>query len=87
MADKINVKLNKDEVRKLLRGEGPYRGVRADLEARMARIAAAAGPGHQAAIDVTPNRLRAGIWTDTDAAREAEATNLNLTRAMDAGRG
>ena len=86
MADKIPVKLNKDEVKRLLRGEGKYRGVREDLERRMRRIAEAAGPGHAAGIDVGPNRLRAGIWTDTDAAREAEAKNLSLTRAIQAGR-
>lgn len=87
MAEKMVVKLNKDEVKKMLRGEGQYSGVRTDLEARMARIAAAAGPGHSMAIEVGPNRLRAAVWTDTDAAREAEATGLNLTRATDAGRG
>lgn len=87
MTDPIKIKLNEKEVKRLLRGEGPYRGVREDLERRMNRIAAAAGPGHSAGIDVGPNRLRAGIWTDTDAARQAEATGLNLTRAIDAGRG
>lgn len=87
MPEKINIKLNPAEVKKLLKGQGPYKGVRTDLEARMNRIAAAAGPGHSAEIDETPNRLRAGIWTSTDEARKAEATNLNLTRAIDAGRG
>lgn len=87
MPDKLNVKLNKDEVRKLLRGEGPYQGVRPDLQRRMDRIAAAAGPGHKAELEVGQNRLRAAVWTDTDEARKAEATDLTLTRAIDAGRG
>ena len=87
MAEKIKVVVNQAEVKKLLRGEGRYKAVREDFERRIARVAAAAGPGHQTEVDVGPNRLRAACWTATDAAREAEATGLNLTRAIDAARG
>jgi hypothetical protein len=80
------VKLNKDEVRRLLRGEGPYSGVKSELQRRIERIREAAGPGHSTEVSVTQNRLRAAIWTTTDKAREAEAQDLNLTRAIDAGR-
>lgn len=87
MTEKINVKLNKNEVNKMLRGQGPYRGVREDLERRIQRMADAAGPGHSTSVEDTPNRLRASIWTSSDAAREAEQQDLNLTRSIDSGRG
>ena len=87
MAEKIPVKLNSSEVKKLLRGQGQYKGVREDLERRIQRMADAAGPGHSTSVEETENRLRASIWTSSDAAREREAKDLNLTRSIDAGRG
>lgn len=60
-------------------------GVKSDLAARASRVAAAAGG---MAHDVTNGRTRARgtVWTDTTAARLAEANHAALTRAVDAGR-
>lgn len=63
-------------------------GVAADMAARAARIAAAAGPGMQVDTSITGGRgrARASVTTVTHGARRAEATNRALTRAVDAGR-
>lgn len=80
------VTLNHREVRRLLRGEGQYAGVRADLERRARAVAEAAGDGMEADVFVGRNRARGGVITATPAAREAEARDRALTRAMDAAR-
>lgn len=79
------VKLNKREVRKLLRGEGEYEGVRADLDRRAGAIAARAGDGFESETDAGPNRVRAAVWTATPEAVRSEAEDRALTRALDAG--
>lgn len=78
----VRVKLNRAGVVKLLHSAETT----ADLERRGDRIAAAAGPGHR--VDVERNRDRAVVFvtTDTREAREAEAEQRKLTRAIDAGR-
>lgn len=63
--------------------------VQADLARRAAAIAAAASQsggdfGHDSGTG--RNRARASAWTNDTAAREAEATDRSLTRAIDAGR-
>lgn len=60
-------------------------GVKSDLAARAARIAAAAG-GMAHDVSDGRTRARASVWTDTPAARMAEARRAALTRAVDAGR-
>ena len=80
------VKLNKKEVRRLLRGEGEYEGVRADLDRRASAIATRAGEGFQHETSAGPNRARAAVWTATPEAALAEAEERALTRALDAGR-
>jgi hypothetical protein len=79
---KVRVKLNSKGVRDLLKSAE----LRADLDARARRIAAAAGPGFEAQPSAGPARARAVVITATDEARAAEATDRALTRAIDAGR-
>lgn len=62
-------------------------GVRRDLEARAKRIAEAAGEGHEIRIRKGRTRWRATVRTATSEARVAEATDQNLSRAFNAGRG
>jgi hypothetical protein len=57
-----------------------------DLERRTARIAAAAGKGFEASVEVGAHRARGSVITATREAREAEATHHALLRALDAGR-
>ncbi len=61
--------------------------VRADLEARAQRVAAAAGPGMVADSQVGATRARAGVITATIEARLAEATRKALTSALSRGGG
>jgi len=49
-------------------------------------IEIAAGPGHRVDGQIGPNRARAAVITDSFEAKLAEATDHNLTRAIDAGR-
>lgn len=80
------LRLNRGEVRKMLRGEGRYSGVKTDLERRAKNVAKSAGPGMEADSDVGPNRARASVRTATLEARRREANSRTLTRAVDAGR-
>ena len=76
------IKINSDAVAKLLRSEE----VRADLEARGARIAAAAGEGVEAETLQGRDRVSVIVSTRTTEARRNEAEDRSLTRALDAGR-
>lgn len=58
----------------------------ADLLSRAERIAAAAGPGHRTDSFQGATRARAYVWTATPEAMGRESTEMNLTRALDAGR-
>jgi hypothetical protein len=60
--------------------------VRADLKRRTDRIAAAAGQGFEASVEVGRNRARGSVITATPEARSAEARDHVLLRALDAGR-
>lgn len=82
MATGPKVKLNSQGVRALLRSTE----VRNDLERRARRIAAAAGDGMEAESSIGRNRARASVWTATIEAMRAEADEMALTRALDAGR-
>lgn len=86
MATKARVMLNHSEVRRMLRGQGPYAGVLHDLETRAERVAEQAGPGMEADTFVGRNRCRASVITATPEAMEAEARDHALTRALDAAR-
>lgn len=80
---RIKVKLNRKGMAALLKEPG----VLADLERRARQIADAAGEGHDAGGQIGKNRARASVITTTYDAMRAEATDRNLTRAFDAGRG
>jgi hypothetical protein len=82
MAAGIKIKLNSAGVRALLRSGA----VRGDLERRAHAIAQAAGDGMEASSYTGPNRARATVRTATFKARQREATERALTRAIDAGR-
>lgn len=81
----VRIVLNRAGVRNLLRSPE----VAADIARRAAAIAAAASSGegefgHD--VKIGKNRAHGMVWTDDQAAREAEATSRSLTRAIDAGR-
>lgn len=78
------VEINDEAARELLKSAP----IKADLKRRADRIAAAAGVGQW---DVTESnsrsRARVSVGTGDYKAREAEATNRVLLRALEAGRG
>lgn len=82
MAKNVRIEVNRKAVRSLLRSPE----VKADLERRAKKIAAAAGPGFEVDSHVGKNRARADVATGTFEAMRAEATDRALTRAVDAGR-
>ena len=79
----IRWKLNRREVRALMREEG---GVVRDLQRRGEAVAAAAGPGHEVETYIGRNRARVTVRTATYAARMKEARYRNLSRAFEAAR-
>jgi hypothetical protein len=76
------IELNRAGVKALLKSPEMV----ADLGQRASRIAQSAGPGHSHEAKAGRNRALASVWTTTRQAREDEARNRNLTRAIDAGR-
>jgi tRNA A37 threonylcarbamoyltransferase TsaD len=78
----LNMTLRKANIGALLKSAR----VQAELKARADRIAAAAGEGMIASVQTGTNRARASVITGTRKARENEAKNRSLTRALDAGR-
>lgn len=84
-----------DEVGRLLRGEGRYYGVRADMEARGDRVAAAARSsapvgetgnyrdGIEAETQIT-DRVTVKVGSDVDYADTVESATGNMSRALDA---
>lgn len=78
----VDIKFRGDVIAELLKSVP----VQQDLRRRADRIAAAAGPGMEASVQVGRNRARGSVITVTQKAREAEARNRALTRALDAGR-
>lgn len=79
----LDMKLNSREIDNLLKSPAVQRRL---LQAAQ-RIAAAAGPGMEASVEVGRTRARASVITATYEARRAQATRLALIRALDAGRG
>lgn len=78
----VTVKINKDVARSLLRSTE----VQGDLQERADRIAASAGPGFVAEVEVGANRARGVVYTSDIDSMIAEAQDRSLTRALDAGR-
>jgi hypothetical protein len=74
--------LNRKGVAELLKSPE----VRRDLERRARAVAAAAGPGHEVAVETGPTRVRATVTTATTAARLSEARHRTLTRAVEVAR-
>lgn len=80
---KPKAKLNMAEFRELRRSAE----VKADLERRAKRVAAAAGPGFVARSQVGANRARASVATDTlEARRKAARDPAAFLRALERGR-
>jgi DNA-binding transcriptional regulator LsrR (DeoR family) len=84
MGATVKMVTNHGNLTKILRGDvGDAGGV---VKATAGRIETAASKGHAVAFDVNRRRARAAVITVTNGAKKAEATNRNLTRAVDAGR-
>lgn len=75
-------KVNADEVGRILKGPEMFALVSRQTRA----IAAAAGPGMEASTIVGRSRVRGSVITSTQQARENQARDQALTRAIDAGR-
>lgn len=84
MAGTVRIEMNPAGIGALLKDDG----IAADILARATSIAEAAGGGEDfvPSVYIGRTRARASVITATQAAREAEATDLVLTRAIDAGR-
>jgi len=80
---RAKVKLNGAGIARLLKSAA----VQAELERRANAIAGAAGPGMKVESNPSSQRARVSVHTDTFEAKQAEATDRRLTRAIDAGRG
>lgn len=78
----VRVKMNKAGRAALMRSPQ----VRGDLVRRAEAIAAEAGSGHFVDSQLWPLRARAAVVTRTFEAKHAEATDRNLTQAIDAGK-
>lgn len=78
----IIVKMNNRGLGQLLKSAE----VQADLLRRARNIARKAGPGMEPSVRVGFTRARGSVITATPAARESEARDRTLTRALDAGR-
>ena len=61
-------------------------GVAADIDARAARIAAAAGPGYESSPYRGATRHRASVITTSAKAAASERKHGKLLRSIDAGR-
>jgi hypothetical protein len=83
MSVTIRVQIDQKAVGELLKGVE----VQEDLTSRGDAIQAAAGPGHSVLLRTGGDRAAVFIRTETAEAKYKEATERNLTRALDAGRG
>lgn len=84
MGTTIRIEVNQAAIREILKSDE----VRADLEARAKRIAAAAGgePDYEVDVRWGSTRARASVRTATFDAIRDEARNRTLSGALDAGR-
>ena len=80
----VRVKLNSAGIREVLKSDE----VRADILRRAEAIKAAAGGGddYEAGAEIVGNRVMGWVVTATPEAKQAEAEDRTLTRALDAGR-
>lgn len=82
MAKGVKVTFHKAGFAAVLKSDG----VRDDIEARAKAVAAEAGEGFEASVEVGKSRVRGSVITATSDARVAEAVDHTLTRAIDAAR-
>lgn len=78
----VRIKINRAGVGELLKSPE----MQADLRRRADRIAAAAGPGHEADSHVGRTRARSTVRTTTVEAMIQQAAHQTLSRAIEAGR-
>lgn len=78
----VKIKWNIDGFRQLRYDPG----VAADIDARAARIAAAAGPGYESSPYRGATRHRASVITTSAKAAASERKHGKLLRSIDAGR-
>jgi hypothetical protein len=86
MAAQVRVVVHPREVARLLRGDGEYSAIRADLEARGHRVAARAGAGVDVRGFEGRDRFRVHVRAMTVDAKIREHRDRSLTRALDAAR-
>ena len=82
MAAKVTIKLDSPGIEKFLRSAE----VEQDMRRRAGNIARAAGDGMHHGTVQGRDRVAGQVWTGTVQARQAEAKDRTLTRALDAGR-
>jgi len=82
----VRVVIHRGEAERLLRCEGPYIGIRADLERRGHTVASAAGPGNEVHGFEGHDRFRVHVVAETVDAKVREHRDRSLTRALEAGR-
>jgi hypothetical protein len=82
---RVRVVVHRREIERLLKAEGQYGGVRADIERRGEAVAAKAGPGNNAEGFEGHDRYRVHVYADSIEAKLAESRDRTLTRALDAG--
>lgn len=73
---------NRNAAREILKSPA----VRADIQRRANRVAAAAGPGFEAWARSGRNRARASVEASTYEARKKNSRENTLLRALEAGR-
>lgn len=78
----VRIKINRKGIRRLMRGPEAIE----DLKIRSGNIEIAAGEGFKSETKAMKNRAHATVWTGTPEAKEAEAKERKLTKAIDAGR-
>lgn len=61
-------------------------GLRRDMAARAARVAAQAGDGVSSQVQRGTDRYRGAVWTESVHAKRSEAKNHTLLKALDAAR-
>lgn len=82
MATPYTIRVNRSGVREIMRSQA----VAAELHERGEKIAAAAGEGMEVESHIGANRARTIVTTATFEARQAEAKDRRLTKALDAVR-
>jgi len=82
----VRVVIHRAEIGRLLKGIGPYAGVRLDLERRGRAVAVQAGAGNEVEFHEGHDRARVHVAAVTPQATIAEQRDRSLTRALEAGR-